>query len=327
MTMQPRVGVIVLNWNNTEDTLECLASVLESTYRGIIVWLVDNASDDDPTHVVAEKFPQVHVARQATNLGYAGGNNEGIRLALAAGVDYVLILNNDVVVAPDMIAHLVRVAQAHPDAGFITPTILVAGGGDRIYWDGGTIDWSSGDVHHDSSRLPTVDGVTESEWSNGCAPLVRAGTIRDIGLMDERLFLYYEDVDWSARATARGWRHIVVARARCWHKVSASTGGISAPRSRFYFARNRYLVLQRHNPAYASYRGVLRYAVRLVGDYGWWRTDAITRRMLVEASLALIRGRWGRYRPERPIVTTIAEYGLYGLSVAARLARRLKRRS
>jgi hypothetical protein len=297
VSTKPRVGIVVLNWNNTQDTLECLASVVASDYPDINPIVVDNGSDDFPELLIRQRFPAVQIARQRFNRGYAGGNNIGIELALRADAEFVMLLNNDAVLAPDALGRLVDAATRHVNAGFLTPRILVHGT-DSIYWDGGIVDWSTGDGEHDSSRLHAVEPrILESAWSNGCAPLVRAKTIADIGLMDESLFLYYEDVDWSARATRHGWKHLVVLDAVCWHKVSRSTGGPHSPLWFFYVARNRYRVLREHNEYYRSYRGILRYATRLLRDYYAYRRDREIRRAIVEGAVALVRKRRGPRQP------------------------------
>ena len=297
MSTKPRVGIIVLNWNNTHDTLECLASVVASDYPDINPIVVDNGSDDFPEVLIRQRFPAVQIARQRFNRGYAGGNNVGIELALRADAEFVMLLNNDAVLAPDAVGRLIDAATRHVNAGFLTPRIIVHGT-DSVYWDGGIVDWSTGDVEHGSARLHSVEPrILESAWSNGCAPLVRAKTIADIGLMDESLFLYYEDVDWSARASRSGWKHLVVLDAVCWHKVSRSTGGAHGPLGFFYYARNRYRILREHNDYYRSYRGVLRYGARLLRDYYRHRRDREIRRAIVEAAVALVRKRWGARHP------------------------------
>jgi GT2 family glycosyltransferase len=316
--MRPRVGIVVLNWNNEDDTLECLASVTASTYPTIAgVILVDNHSDQDPSNIVMARFPNVHVARQSANLGYAGGNNIGIVWALEAAADYVLILNNDAVIASDAIERLVDVAERNGDAAFVTPRILVYGK-DEVYWDGGTVNWSTGDVTHDSSSLPLKhERVRESAWSNGCAPLVRVKAIRDIGLMDPDFFLYYEDVDWSARASKAGWKHLVALDAVCWHKVSRTSGGIATPLSRYYYARNRYRLLARHTPTYASFEGIVRYARRILRDYHWHRDNVEVRRAIVEGTLDLVQRRWGARPGRHPGLMALCDAVFYAISVAA----------
>jgi hypothetical protein len=315
--MRPRVVVVVLNWNNLDDTLECLGSVTASSYPALGVILVDNHSDEDPCAIVTAHFPNVRIARQSANLGYAGGNNVGIAWALQADADYVLLLNNDAVIARDTIERLVDVAERHPEAGFVTPKILVWGS-DEVYWEGGIVNWSTGDVTHDPSSLALTDeGVRESAWSNGCAPLVRVKAIREIGLMDSELFLYYEDVDWSARASKAGWRHVVALDARCWHKVSRTSGGVTTPLARYYYARNRYRVLVRHGSGHASFDGMLSYARRILGDYHWHRRNVTVRRAILEGAFDLIRGRAGARHGRHAALIAIFDVLMYTITVTA----------
>jgi len=292
----PRVSVVVLNWNNLGDTLDCLRSLAMSSYQEIRVILIDNHSDEDPTATVSAHFPEIRIERQRRNLGFSGGCNAGIVLALQDEAEYVLLLNNDAFVTNDMIARLVDVGERHPEAASVTPTIRIHGS-ERIYWDGGTIDWSRGDTMHDSSSLPTLeDGVRESGWSNGCALLLRAKTIREIGVLDDQFFLYFEDTDWSVRASRLGWRHLVVLDAICWHKVARSFGGPDNPVRRYYYVRNRYRLLAKHAPGHSSMRSTLLYFKRVLGDYHWYRKDVQMRRAVLHGALDSARNRWGEHR-------------------------------
>jgi len=155
----------------------------------------------------------------------------GLRRAIDAGALYVLLLNNDAVVAPDCVRSLVAAVEADCRIGMATPRVFYYDRPTEIYWDGGGGDWETGDVPHDSRDLPVEAGIVRSEWLNGCSLLVRAATIRDIGLLDERYFLYFEDADWSVRAARRGRTNAVVLQARAWHKVHRSIGASRIRRS------------------------------------------------------------------------------------------------
>src|SRR5262249_2832761 len=189
-THPTKVIVCILNWNNIGDTLECLESVLNSDYSPLAVWLIDNGSDEDPTELVARRYPSVRVLRLGQNNGYGGGNNIAIEYALKDGAAFILLLNNDVVVAPDMVRRLVDALEANPDVGMATPCVFFYDRRGEVYWDGGTIDWSRGDVFHESRGLPTRGGLILSEWLDGSSLFVRASVVRQIGLFDDRYFLY-----------------------------------------------------------------------------------------------------------------------------------------
>ena len=289
----PYVVAIVLNWNNLPDTLECLTSLEGSDYTNFAVWVVDNDSREDPSTIIHERHPGVRVLRNARNLGYGAGNNAALTRAIDDGAVYVLLLNNDVVVAPDTIGRLVRVAEADHRIAMATPRVFYYDRPTEIYWDGGIIDWETGETPHDSRGLPVEGHLRKSEWLDGCALLVRVSAIEDVGLLDERYFLYFEDVEWSVRALRRGWTNAVALQAHAWHKVSRSTGGLKSPAVRYYYARNRYLFMNAYCPA--GYLWKLRYASRLFREYRLVRHEREGRRVIVAACVSLVLSRWGPY--------------------------------
>lgn len=289
------VVAVVLNWNNLPDTLECVGSLLRSDYEHLQVLIVDNNSHEDPTPVLQHRYPGVKVVRTPRNLGYGGGNNSGIRWAIGEGADYVLILNNDATVAPDTVGLLVGAVQADPRIGMATPRVFYFDRPEEVYWDGGVIDWETGDTPHDSRNLPSDDRVKRSEWLDGSALLVRVAAISDIGLFDDRYFLYFEDAEWSVRAARRGWLNAVVLRAHAWHKVSKTTGGTSNPAVRFYYSRNRYLFMRTHRPLSAGFLWRARYLFRLSREYAAVRDDQDGRKATLAALLSILRGHWGPY--------------------------------
>jgi hypothetical protein len=295
----PAVVAIVLNWNNLPDTLECVASLRRSDWPNLSVWVVDNDSREDPTGPVSASHPGVRVIRNPRNEGYGGGNNTGLRHALQEGADYALILNNDVTMAPDTVRCLVEGAEADPRIAMATPTVLYYDRPTEVYWDGGIIDWETGDPHHRSTTLPVEGEVRRSEWLDGCAVLVRLSALREIGLMDERYFLYFEDTDWSMRARSLGWSNAVVLRAKAWHKVSRSTGGFANPAVHYYYARNRYLFIKTHSPVRMRRLWRLQYACgyarRLLSEYRLLPPGSDVREAIAAAGISLLRGRWGPY--------------------------------
>ena len=138
--LTPSVYIIVLNWNGKDDTLECLASIAAIQYADFETVVVDNGSSDDSVAAIRAQRPELHIIETGQNLGFAEGNNVGIKYAMAHHADYIFILNNDTTVDPLLLQHLVSSAQRHPDAGIIGPktyyhahpqVIWSAGG----YWD------------------------------------------------------------------------------------------------------------------------------------------------------------------------------------------------
>jgi hypothetical protein len=224
----PRVVAIVVNWNGRDIIGPCLETLLASDLPGLEVMVVDNDSTDGSVESIRERFPTVRILETGRNAGYAGGVNEGVRVALEGGADYMFVLNNDTEVAPDCVSRLVSAASARPDAAFLGPLIYYHDRPDVVWSAGGRIGWWTGHIRHigirqrDDGRFA---GVREVDYVTGCAVLVGATAVRSIGLMDTGYFMYNEDTDWCVRAKRSGLAVLVVGDARMWHKVSMSSGG------------------------------------------------------------------------------------------------------
>ena len=323
----PFVIALVLNWNNLPDTLECVDSVRRSDYSNLALRVVDNGSREDPSAVLHESYPDVGVLRNPRNLGYGGGNNSGMKRAIDEGAAYILLLNNDVVVAPDCVRQLVAAAEADSRIGMATPKVFYYDRPTEIYWDGGIVDWKSGELPHDSRRLPVEGGIVRSEWLTGCSLLVRVATIREVGLLDERYFLYFEDADWSVRAASRGWTNAVVLQARAWHKVSRSAGGGANPAVRFYHFRNRYMFVAAHGPSRGRLRWKLRYAFKMCSAYTSVRHERERRQVVLAAVVNLLRARSGPYETtgsNRRIVVGLDTLLVLGVKIAKPIKRLLQ---
>jgi len=222
--MEPRVGVVIPIWNHLEDTLECLTSLQVTTYPNVDVLVIDNGSTDGSADVVTAQFPFVALSVLSENQGFARATNVGIRRALERDAQYVLLLNNDTVVAPDMLSALVDAAQALPRGGILTPRIMYYGS-DRIWSIGSCLRPVTFDTpDFGRSRRPgfSLETLVPVDVILGCGMLVKRCVFEQIGLLDERFFFYYEDLDFSLRARHAGYELWAVPWARMWHKVSES---------------------------------------------------------------------------------------------------------
>ena len=246
------VAVVVLCWNGYSDTLACLESLGQAEWDRLTTIVVDNGSTDGTSEAVRERFPEVVLLRSEENLGFAEGNNVGLRAALAAGAEYVLILNNDTVVDRDLIGALVEEAERRPDAGALCPMIYYTDPPDRIWYAGARFDPRG--IHNGphtgyGDRDVGQYGTTrEIGRATGAAMLVRRGVLEDVGYLDARLFLQVEDVEWSLRMRAAGHRILFVPAGRVWHRVSVATGGEHAPATAYYEMRNTLAVCSRYAP-------------------------------------------------------------------------------
>lgn len=245
----PSVCAVILGWQRQADTLECVRSLVQADYPNLRVVLVDNGSRDGTPQRVRACFPTVHLIINSHNLGFAAGNNVGIEYALRQGAEYVFLLNNDSVVAADALAALVKVGQADPHIGVLTPKIY-------FYHHRAKI-WSAGArkakllpglarIGFGKDDGPAYDELREVDYTTGCAILVKSEVFREVGLFDPAYFMYFEDCDLSLRVRHAGYTIVYVPRAMAWHKHPLRTGNI--PAAKWYqLARSTVLYCQRYS--------------------------------------------------------------------------------
>ncbi|MEJ2558119.1 MAG: glycosyltransferase family 2 protein [Anaerolineae bacterium] len=177
---KPLVYVIVLNWNAEAVTAECLESLASLAYPKYRVVLVDNGSSDHSGEALARRFPDVCLLQMERNLGYTGGNNAGIRKALNAGADYVLLLNNDTIVAPDLLDQLVDIAESDTVIAVVNPKILFEDAPDRIWYAAGYYNWWLGmPYYHHKERVDQTPELPQLiTFATGCGDSLHMAKIR-----------------------------------------------------------------------------------------------------------------------------------------------------
>jgi GT2 family glycosyltransferase len=282
---------VVLNWNGGDDTLAALESLV-----GVDTVCVDNGSDDGSPDAVAARFPSVELIRTGVNLGFSGGNNVGIRRALARGADWVLLLNNDAVADPGLPAALAAAAAERPDAGVLACKVFFADPPDVLMYAGGRVNlrlgyWGRQDGfgQRDDGRFDTLRDV---DRATGAAMAVSRAAIERAGLLDESLFAYAEDTEWCLRIREAGFGVVFVPDAKVWHVGSASTGGMRSPTSIYYDTRNMIAVAERHDPRSGPAAAVRRGVV--LGAHLANARDAAGVRAAVKGWRDARRGRLGR---------------------------------
>ena len=226
--IDPVVAIIVLTWNGEQDTLECLASLGQVDYSNVRVIVVDNGSSDNTVARVRAEYPETTVIENGSNLGFAEGNNTGIRHALEGGAEYVLLLNNDTEVHPRFVRHLVDAGEADSLAGVLGPKIRLFGERDRVWYGGGWVQrWAGASGHRGLGELDQAGPTepVETGYVTGCALMVKAELLRKIGMLEPAFFIYWEDVDFCLRARRAGFRSVYVPAAVVWHKISRAYGG------------------------------------------------------------------------------------------------------
>lgn len=245
--MESKVAVVILNWNGKDDTLECLESVYKIDYPRFEVIVVDNGSTDGSVEAIKSKFPQSKVIVNVENKGFCGGNNIGIKQAIADSAEYVFALNNDTVVKPLVIRELKKALESDQTIGAVNPFIAFYQKPERIQFDGVSIDWGNGDIFGKYRGKPMPHNeLLDTDFVTWCAVFFHKRIIERVGYLDERFFAYYEDTDWSVRLKKAGFTLRSYQKVLVYHKASQSTGGAYSAVAYFFLFRNRMLFMRKH---------------------------------------------------------------------------------
>ena len=300
--MNPKVAILILNWNGLEDTLACLNSLSSIDYPNYEIILIDNASTDGSLQVIPEEYPNVKLLALSENLGFVGGNNKGMMWAKEhSDAAYYLLLNNDTVVAPDFLTKLVDAIRKDEEVGVVGSLTLYFDLPDTIWSAGGEIDHQSWQTRMimigEKAKDIEDDAVHQVDFVTGCCLLIRRSLVDEIGVLDERFFAYYEDVEWCYRVSHAGKSICLVPKSIVWHKVSPEKRAAS-PLVHYYMTRNRLLFMK------LAGVNVLGFVRVFVFEYlrtilSWtikpkWRSKKPVRRVMVKAMMDAALGKWGK---------------------------------
>jgi hypothetical protein len=286
----PRVTAVVLNWCGEEGTAACLRSLLAGDYPALTILLADNGSPDGSGPRLHAAFPEIAYLQTGANLGYTGGNNAGIRWALEGGAEQVLVLNNDTVVEPAAVTHLVEAAASGARVGAVSPKILHYDAPDRIWFGGGVMSRIRGlGVHERRGEhdIPIAnEPVRDITFATGCCCLFSGDALRAVGGFAEDFFAYVEDVELSLRLSRAGYRLLYQPAARVLHRVPLHEGAAPTPFRILHRDRNRRRLVRRHfgwrdRLVFAAwfYPSRLVTLARYVGSGDWERAGALLRGM------------------------------------------------
>ncbi|MBI4517287.1 MAG: glycosyltransferase family 2 protein [Deltaproteobacteria bacterium] len=293
----PSVAVIVLNWNGTADTIECLTSLRQSTYPRAEIVVVDNGSCPSPRARIQSEFPSVTYLENPRNLGYAGGNNVGLRYAVQHNHDYAFVLNNDTCVEPGFLSAAVAVAERDRRIAAVGAKVLAFEDPGTVWVAYGKLIYRKGLVRLVGYYKPDngrFDKQRDVHWVPGTAALLRRSAIEQIGLFDEMFFAYHEDVDWCTRARAQGWRVVYAPSATVLHKGHRSTGGKAYVSPRQYLSgRNMVLFVCKHANWYQRIKFTTFQVTTLPLQYLWRCLSGEQRGVVLKARgmLDALRGR------------------------------------
>lgn len=245
--MWPKVIAIVLNWNGKRNTIECLESLRHLEYSNYEIIVVDNASTDGSQKFLRENFPEITLIENERNLGFGGGFNMGINTSIRLGADYVLCLNNDVVVDKNFLRELVKVGELSTKIGGLCPMEYYYDKPNRINCAGGTIKFPRSKVFgHGEVDSGQFNKVGETRLLSGPAIMLKLNALLDVGLFDTSYFYGPEDKDIALRLIRKGYKLIFVPTAKLWHKTLGATGGKITPLNVYFRVRNYILFVKKH---------------------------------------------------------------------------------
>src|SRR3989344_693812 len=273
----PCVFIIILQYNNPQDTIRCLNSVKELGYTNYDVIIVDNGSGVNPVKSRkagapkelfdgvkyvstiedrvenegnSNSYTKYKILSTKYNLGYSGGNNVGIKYALERGADYIFILNPDTTIEKNILTKLIETAESDPQIGILGPAIDE---GDKTTY-GGKIEWLKPELSHlVVEPLSILSGSTTKYYIPGAAMLIKKAVVEKNGLLDECYFLYFEDADYCLRAQKAGYKLAIVPETTVYHRPSSSTKTLGAPLLLHYHYRNAHLFNWKNGPLWARF--------------------------------------------------------------------------
>jgi len=243
----PKVFIVIINWNGTVDTIECLNSVRDIQYQNYNVIVVDNFSEIESVNQILVAHPWIKLIRNNSNLGFAEGNNIGIKYSLEHGAEYILLLNNDTTIKSDFLEPLVTCMEKDKDIAIAGPIMC--------YYDNPGIVWQTGGrfisflgrlsmPYAGQSYKMIKEDYISLDYLPGAGLLVRTSDLEYLGLLDKNFFNQCEDLDWGLKAKRHGKKVICVKRSILYHKVSGSTPSFLKNYFRF---RNQLIIVSRYS--------------------------------------------------------------------------------
>lgn len=290
--MKHNLTIVIINYNGNKDTRECLRSLERTDMKNIRlhIIIVDNGSERFSYDKNEFKHFTIEVLLSEKNLGFSGGNNLGMKHALANGATYIMLLNNDTIVSDTFLTDFINTAIANETNGIYVPKIYFAAGyeyhkktykkdelGHVLWYAGGYIDWANliginrgvDEVDHGQ-----YNDIEKTELATGCCMLIHRRVLEQVGLFDERYFLYYEDSDYSMRVREANFSILYTPNVHVWHKNASSSGGSGSGLQDYYISRNRMLF----GMTYAPFRtkvSLIRESLRILMNGRTWQKKGI----------------------------------------------------
>lgn len=319
-----KIAIVTVNYNGSKDTLELLDSLSHLDERGleVLIVVVDNGSTDDSVEKIQREFPKVDILQTSANLGFTGGYNRGMRHSLAWGADYIFIINNDTQTPDRNLLHtLIQTLESDKKIGLVIPKILFAPGfefhkdryrqeeiGKVIWYAGAVFDWNNLQARHrgiDEVDRGQYNSVEKNNFTSGCCFLVKREVLEKVGLFDDSLFAYLEDVDFSRRVSEAGYKQYYDGRTAIYHKIS-QTAGVGSSKSDYFITRNRLVLGMRYGNRRTKFaltreavkflifgreyqrKGVIDFLSEASGAPSWMRSENIAAIYPIKLSIVIV---------------------------------------
>jgi GT2 family glycosyltransferase len=242
--MDKQTALILVNWNGFEYTNQCLIS-LNTCIQNFEIVVVDNGSTDESGKKLKAHHPHITLIQSESNLGFTGGNNLGITYAIDKSFEYIMLLNNDTFVEPNFLEVLVNYMNEHPEVGIVQPKIY-CNHDRKLIWDGGsyfnslfTLPYTSGALKKEQASHNKLKKV---DWISGCAFFTRASILKESGLLNEKFFMYFEDVDLSFRIKKLGYQLMYHPKSVVYHIAGMSNKSLSKQKEGYVNPIVHYLI-------------------------------------------------------------------------------------
>jgi Predicted glycosyltransferases len=241
-----KLGIVIVNYNGEKYQNDCIRSLYSMNYQNFEIIVVDSASKDQSIALLKKEFPNVHILEEHDNVGVAVGNNIGIRYSVSLNTEYTLLLNNDVELHSELISELLQKADSDT---IVVPKIYYYEPNNLLWFAGGKLLWNKGSAMHvgiHEEDRGQYDKEILITYAPTCCMLIHNRIFERIGMIDEKMFMYYDDTDLCARMQENGIRLLYVPTAKMWHKVSSSSGGENSKLNVYYMFRNQLYFMKKH---------------------------------------------------------------------------------
>lgn len=246
------VAIVLVNWNQKDDLIECLTSISKLDYPNHSLIIVDNNSKDGSIKEAKKVYKQrLKIIKNKTNVGFAAANNIGIREALKENFDYIMLLNTDTIIEKDALKNIINFMEEKKQIAALSPLILFYQKKDTIWYAGGIINPNRRQFYHRGAfqvNKGQFDKATEVDFLTGCCLVIKSNIIEQIGMFDERFFMYFEDTDLSFRLRNSGYKIYFYPNAKIWHKAADKKTHDRKVYYHYYMTRNKLYLLKRYLP-------------------------------------------------------------------------------